>query len=171
MKHPIRRPFALLLCLAIGAFGPATLAAAEEPSPAAVAFVTGFSDDHLAGMLSRIGSRSPVLASFAQIDGRMTAQAFDANIAKAVHAHGAEWRHNMALSWTPLLNEEELTSLTNAGAQSPYTDKYLELRGDAGVKMQSLSNDFFQQILREVIDNTVADLTPDEAPEGSNDSN
>lgn len=168
MRHPAGH--ALLLCLALAVAEPAW-AAEEEPSPAALSFATGFADDHLAGMLSRIGSRSPILASFAQIDSRVTAQAFDANIAKAVQAHGKQWRHNMALAWTPLLSEEELTSLNNAGAQSPYADKYLELRDDAGVTMQGLSNELFQQILREVIDNTVADLTPDEAPEEATDSN
>lgn len=164
MKH-------LILLLALSAPLPSFAQEAEtpatqivEPSEAALTFVAGFSDDHLSGMLSRIGSRSPVLAGFAQIDGQVTSLTFDAEIDKAVKRHGAAWKRNMAIAWTPLLSEDELTSLTTAGAQSPHTDKYLELRGEAGLTMQSLSQQLFRDVLREVIDNTVAELTPKDAP-------
>ena len=137
-------------------------AAAEEPSDAALTFVAGFSDQHLAGMLSRLGARSPALAAFAQVNGTLTEATFDGHVSAAVKEHGPAWRRNLALAWTPLLSEEELTSLTNAGAQSPFADKYLDLRDEAGQSMQSLSEDLFREILTDVLADTVRDLT--EAP-------
>lgn len=138
---------------------PAMADEAAAPSDAAVTFVSGFSDQHLSGMLSKIGARQPVLMALGQFDGTLLGAVFDAEIDKAVLIYGDAWRANMARAWTPLLTDEELSSLTNAGAQSPYTDKYLALRGDAGQTMQALSQDLFRQILSEVIENTVSQVS------------
>lgn len=149
---------ALLACALSTAHLHADEAPATEPSAAAVTFVAAFSDDHLSGMLSRFGGRDPRLAAFAQIDGRVVAGTLDAAIAKAVRTNSAAWQRNMALSWIPLMSDEELTSLTNAGAQSPHVDKYLELRGEAGQSMQVLSEDLFRDILSGVLETTIAAL-------------
>ena len=133
-----------------------------EPSQAAMAFVGQFSDDHLSGMLSNIGSRQPRLIALSQLHGQLVAAVFDAEIDKAVAEHGAALQRNMALAWTPLLTDAELESLTRDGAASPYTDKYLALRGEAGAAMQGLSQELFRSILAEVIQNTVEELTDPE---------
>ncbi|MEL6478137.1 MAG: hypothetical protein AAFR17_12495 [Pseudomonadota bacterium] len=142
----------------------ATPASADQapaaPSQAALTFVAGFSDAHLANMLSRFGQRSPVLASFAQVDAQLTANTLDAAIGEAVAQHGPVWQRNLASAWMPLLSEEELVSLTNSGAQSPHIDKYLDLRNEAGVAMQASSQELFAEILRNVIDRSVASLSP-----------
>lgn len=134
----------------------------QDPSEAAMTFAAGFSHDHLSGMLSRIGARQPPLVALSQLDGELLAAVFDAQIDQAVIKYGDEWQRNMALAWTPLLTDEELTSLTNSGAQSPYTGKYLDLRDEAGQSMQALSGPLFRTALEEVIRNTLKELSPDE---------
>jgi hypothetical protein len=151
------------LCLVIGV-NPQAKAQDIEPSAAALTFVAAFSDDHLAGMLSRFAGRDPRLAAFAQVDGRAVASTLDTAIALAVREHSADWQRNMARAWTPLLSEEELVSLTTAGAQSPHVDKYLELRPAAGQAMQTYSQDLFREILSDVLDTTVAALADNAAP-------
>jgi hypothetical protein len=131
-----------------------------DPSPEAMTFVAGFSDDHLSGMLSRIGGRSSTMVALSQVDGALAAAVFDVEIDRAVVKYGPAWQRNLALSWTPLLTSGELSSLTIAGAQSPHTEKYLSLRGAAGQTMQQLSQDLFHEVLTEVVRNTVAELTP-----------
>ena len=81
---------------------PATPAAAAAPaaqppqaSEAAMAFAGEFADDHLSGMLSRIGGQSEAMRMLSQIDGRLLA-AFDARSTRrsrgmATHGH-ATWR-------------------------------------------------------------------------------
>ncbi|MEM0945260.1 MAG: hypothetical protein AAGI70_15090, partial [Pseudomonadota bacterium] len=101
----------------------------------------------------------------AQVHGRLTGQVFDQEIDRAVAARGPEWQRNLALAWTPLMSEAELTSLTNAGAQSPHVEKYLNLRGAAGERMQELSGDLFGEILEDVVRATYARLTPEPAGE------
>lgn len=123
-------------------------------------FVAGFSDNHLSGMLSRIGGRSEAMLALSQLGSDIVAAVFDSEIDKAVQKYGADWQRNLALSWTPLMTEEELSSLSVAGAQSPFTDKYLELRGEAGKTMQSLSQPLFEQILSEVVAKTAESLSP-----------
>ncbi|MEM0921807.1 MAG: hypothetical protein AAGI13_02105 [Pseudomonadota bacterium] len=150
------RLIAALLALTLTAHATAE----ERPSNAALTFVAAFSDAHLANMLSRFGQRSPVLGSFAQVDAQLTAEALDAAIADAIAEHGAAWRENMATAWMPLLSEAEFISLTNAGAQSPHLEKYLDLRDEAGAAMQASSEALFSEILRDVIDSSVAALTP-----------
>lgn len=161
----------LLVALMLSAphAGKAGDAPLPDPSAAAVTFVSGFSDDHLSGMLSRIGARQPTLMAIGQLNGGLLASVFDAEIDKAVLVYGDAWRDNMARAWTPLLTDAELTSLTTAGAQSPFTDKYLALRGEAGQTMQVLSSDLFRQILSEVVANTARQLgaapaAPDQTP-------
>ncbi|MEO1491881.1 MAG: hypothetical protein AAFV19_06985 [Pseudomonadota bacterium] len=158
-----------LLALALSTWAvPANEASSTEPSPAAMNFVAGFSDDHLAGMLSRFGGRDPRLALLAQVNGQAVALTLDAAIADAVRDNSAAWQRNMALAWTPLMSDDELTSLANAGAQSPHVDKYLELRGDAGQSMQILSQDLFRTILEDVLETTIAVLS--ESPPGTDPS-
>ncbi len=135
---------------------------AEKPSEAAMLFAGGFSNDQLSGMLSRIGARQPPLLALGQMDGSTLSVVFDAAIADAVKKYGPQWQQNMALAWTPLLNEEELASLTTMGAQSPHVEKYLGLREQAGQNMQKLSGDLFRDILQEVIGNTLKTLGADQ---------
>ncbi|MEM6904374.1 MAG: hypothetical protein AAF568_00630 [Pseudomonadota bacterium] len=156
----ILAPILVLAALALPAWAE-TAPGPTEPSPAAMSFVAGFSDDHLSGMLSRIGGRSEALSVLAQVHGRLTGQVFDQEIDRAVAARGPEWQRNLALAWTPLMSEAELTSLTNAGAQSPHVEKYLDLRGAAGERMQELSGDLFGEILEDVVRATYARLTPE----------
>jgi len=137
---------------------------AAEPSEAALTFVAGFSDDHLSGMLSRFGGRDPRLASMAQVDGQAVAVTLDTAIAEAVRDNSDAWKRNMALAWTPLMSDAELTSLSTAGAQSPHVDKYLELRDEAGQSMQALSQDLFRGILEGVLEATVATLSGTPTP-------
>lgn len=144
--------------------GPVPADDTAEPSSAALTFVAAFADDHLSGMLSRFGGRDPRLAAMAQIDGRVVAATLDAAIAEAVREHSAMWQRNLALSWTPLMSDEEFSSLTIAGAQSPHVDKYLELRETAGQSMQTLSQDLFREILGEVLDATLSALSEAETP-------
>jgi hypothetical protein len=149
-----------MLTFCVGLGQAPVLAQTTEPSEAAMTFVAGFSDDHLSGMLSRIGGRSEPMMALSQLGSEVVAVVFDAEIDNAVRKYSADWQRNLALSWTPLMTDEELGSLSTAGAQSPYTDKYLELRTQAGATMQSLSQDLFQKILGEVISNTVENLSP-----------
>ena len=128
-------------------------------------FVIGFSDTHLTGMLQRIGAQQPMLVAASQINSELLVAVFEAEIAQALKVYGPQWQRNLALSWTPLLSDEELHSLTTDGASSPHTDKYLELRGQAGKTMQGLSQDLFKQILSEVVDKTMKQLgAPEEQP-------
>ena len=135
----------------------------EEPSQAAMTFAAGFSQDQLSGMLSRIGARQPQMMALGQMDGSTLAAVFDVEIARAVEKHGTAWQRNMAIAWTPLLSEDELTSLTVEGAESPHVDKYLGLRDQAGQNMQALSGDLFRAILQEVMQNTINQLAPSES--------
>jgi hypothetical protein len=153
-----KRIISALLC-ALLAITPAS-AGEANPAPEAIGFVSGFSDDHLAGLLERIAGSNPEIAALAQEHGEVLVEAFYANIADAVLKHGPAWRHNMALAWTPLLSAEELSSLALGGAQSPYTEKYLALRGAAGKTMQELSQDLFQTALDEVVKNTTDLFAP-----------
>lgn len=97
-----RVPALLLLavCLAVAlatapAVPPAT-AQQAEPTPAARAFVDRFADDHLSGMLSRIGAQSEALRMLAEFDAQTVATVLDARVAEAVQQHGepgrATWR-------------------------------------------------------------------------------
>lgn len=133
-----------------------------DPSPTAMAFAGQFSDAHLSGMLSRIGARQAPLVALSQLNGDLVALVFDTQIDLAVDKYGPEWQRNMALSWGGLMEDNELQSLMDAGSQSPFAPRYAELTGDAGRQMQALSGDLFAQILSEVLDATVAELTPEE---------
>ena len=134
---------------------PAT-AAEQTPSDAAMRFVIGFSDDHLAGLLGNVGGRSEIMAALFERHGDPVTDAFIAAIGKAVTKHRAAWQHNLALAWTLLLTEDELVSLTLTGADSPHLEKYLSLRTTAGEAMQLLSAALFDEALSEVIEQTVA---------------
>jgi hypothetical protein len=160
----------IALCfIALLAFAPFVEASEtpDEPSEAAMTFAGGFSGDQLAGMLSRIGARQPPLMALGQMDGSTLAAVFDAEIARAVEKHGAAWQRNMAIAWMPLMSDEELSSLTVMGGESPHVDKYLSLREQAGARMQVLSSELFQTILEEVIGNTLRTLTATGSEQGS----
>ena len=152
-----------LMLVAALATAPVQAADTAPPSEAALAFVGAFSDDHLSGMLSRVGGRQPQMVALSQLNGTIVAATFDAEIDKAVTKYGPQWRHNMALAWMPLLSTEEFESLTANAAGSPYGEKYLSLRGDAGKTMGALSQELFAKIVDEVIQNTVKSLTDDKA--------
>ena len=130
-----------------------------EPSEAAMAFVGQFSDAHLTGMLTRIGARQPPLVAMSQLHGQLLAAVYDAEVAKAVKKHGPTWQRNMARAWTALMSEEELNSLRTDGAKSPHTEKYKGLRAEAGQRMQVLSQKFFADVLQEVMQNTIDELS------------
>lgn len=142
----------------------------KEPSEAAMTFVGGFSDLHFQGMLQRIGARHPSLIAASALNGQLLAAVFEAEIAKVVKVRGPEWQRNMALAWTPLLSDAEMSSLTAAGAQSPYVDKYLGLRTKAGQSMQGLSGDLFKEALDEVVANTVQQLAETGEPANTEDT-
>lgn len=141
------------------AFADEKPATPDEPSAAAMEFVGQFSDDHLTGMLTRIGARQGPLIAMSQLHGQLLAAVYDAEVAKAVKKHGPTWQRNMARAWTALLSEDELTSLRTDGAKSPYTEKYKGLRAEAGQRMQLLSQKFFADVLQEVMQKTVAELS------------
>ena len=143
------------------AVSPVHASETDTPSEAAMTFVGQFSDNHLSGMLSRLGGRSKVFIGLVQAHGQIVDRVLELAVADAVRAYGAEWQTNMAAAWDPLLSEEELTSLTTAGAQSPHTDKYLELRGQAGEAMQTSSQDLFEKIMAEVMGDVQAALKVD----------
>ncbi len=126
----------------------------EAPSESAMAFVGQCSDDHLSGMLSRLGGRSKVFVGLAQVHGEIVGRVLDLAVEDAVRRYGPEWQANMAMAWEPLLTEAELDSLRIDGAQSPHTEKYLGLRAQAGQSMQSSSQELFQKILTEVVGQT-----------------
>ncbi|MEM9140160.1 MAG: hypothetical protein AAGB15_10050 [Pseudomonadota bacterium] len=153
---------ACALTLALPGLGQAQ--STEEPSEAAMTFVGAFSDGHLTSMLQRIGARQPIMVAASQLNGQVLAAVFDAEIAQAVKVHGPQWQRNMALSWTPLLSDDEMLSLVAEGAGSPHSEKYLELRSEAGQTMQGLSGEFFKTILADVIAQTMKQLG-DDAPE------
>ena len=136
----------------------AIVKAETEPSEAAMTFVGGFSDLHLQGMLQRIGARQPTLVAASTLDGGLLAAIFEAEVAKAVKVHGPAWQRNMALAWTPLLSDAEMSSLATSGAQSPHLDKYLGLRSKAGQAMQASSGDLFKSILAEVVQSTLQQM-------------
>ncbi|MEL7153925.1 MAG: hypothetical protein AAFN51_09095 [Pseudomonadota bacterium] len=135
----------------------------EVPSEAAMTFVGQFSDDHLSGMLSRRGGQSTIFIGLVQAHGQIVDRVLELAISDAVRKYGPEWQANMAAAWDPLMTEAELESLTLAGAQSPYTDKYLELRSTAGQSMQASSQDLFKQIMVEVLGEVQKSL---EVPKG-----
>ncbi len=147
---------AALLCTTLAL--PPAMASEANPGPAALTFAAGFADDHLAGMLARFGGQAPEMTVLADAHGEAVAAVFQSEIVKAVVKYGREWRRNMALAWTPLMTEDELASLTLAGAQSPHVEKYLALREAAGETMRQLSAGLLQAALREVIDNTASRL-------------
>lgn len=157
----------LLACLGTAA-GAEAAAGPPQPSEAALAFVEEFSDDHLSGMLSRIGGQSEAMRTLSQIDGRLLAATFDAEIDAAVARHGDEWARNLALAWSPLLTESEMASLVDRGAASPHADTYREAREAASARMADLSRDLFAQILQEVVAATLAALTRETPEEPAN---
>ena len=126
----------------------------DAPSETAMAFSGQFSDDQLSGMLSRIGGSSQAMIELSQLDGNVVAEIFDLQIDAAVAKYGQQWQTNMARAWQPLLTDDEMTSLMNEGADSPYSGKYTELRTKAGQAMQASSQDLFREILGEVIAET-----------------
>ncbi len=130
----------------------------DAPSTAALEFVGQFSDQHLTGMLQRIGARQPTMVALSQLHGQMLAAVYDAEIAKAVLVHGPEWQKNMARAWTGLMTDDELTSLIADGATSPHTGKHQEMTPQAGQRMQTLSGELFRGVLADVIQNTVTTL-------------
>jgi len=141
------------------ATAPMALAAdVTEPSEAAMTFVGTFSDGHLSGMLSRIGARQQPMVVLSQVYGALLGAVFDAEIDKAVAKYGAQWRKNLGLAWMGLLTTEEFGSLTADAAESPYGEKYLGLRAEAGQNMGRLSQELFSAILAEVIRNTIDQL-------------
>ncbi len=148
---------ALLAAVLLGA----PVAGADEtmPSPEAMAFAGQFSDAHLGTMLSRIGSRDPRLVAASQIDGQLLAIVLDAQIAEAVETHGDAWQRNMALVWSELLDDDQLASLTAEGAESPHAAAYGENSAEAGQRMQARSGEMFQEILGDVLEQTLAELT------------
>ncbi len=141
-----------------------------EPGPAALAFVEQFSDDHLSGMLSRIGAHNEAMRALAEFDSKAVAIAFDAEIDEAVRQYGDQWARNMALAWEPLLTDAEMASLVELGADSPYADKYVASRDAAAASMAELSRDLFREILQQVLTGTVAVLSPDEPDPGKADN-
>lgn len=166
LKYLYAVSLAVSLCLSGLALAQDKVAATpEDPSPEAMTFAAGFSADHLSGMLSRIGARQPAMMALGQGGGAALESIFNLTIDAAVDKYGAQWQRNMALAWTPLLSPEELTSLTMAGAQSPYTEKYLGLRRQAGESMSALSQDLFQDILNEVISDTIKAVVPENPPQ------
>ena len=149
---------AMMMVAALAGMPAPAFSQADAPTEAAMNFVAGFSDTHLTGMLQRIGARQEIMISLSTVSGELLVAVFEAEIAQAVKVHGPKWQENLARSWVPLLTEEELTSLTVEGAQSPYTEKYLELRAQAGQSMQALSGDLFKEVLSEVIAKTVKQI-------------
>ena len=135
-------------------FMPARASDTTAPSDSAMTFVGQFSDDHLSGMLSRLGGRSKVFIGLAQAHGEIVGRVLDLAVEDAVRKYGPQWQQNMAQAWMPLLTDEEFDSLRNAGAQSPHTEKYLELRTTAGQSMQASSQELFQTIMAEVMEQT-----------------
>ena len=137
-----------------------TPALADEgaPSEAAIAFVGQFSDDHLSGMLSRVGGSQPAMVAASQLNGALVAAVFDAEIDKAVTAHGSDWQRAMAKSWTGLMTDEQFASLVEQGADSPHAETYVGLRGKAGANMQQNAGELFRTILAQVIENTMKEL-------------
>lgn len=157
-----------LLCTvpAIALSSESEMTVPEEPSSGALAFVEKFSDRHLSGMLSKIGARQPQLIAASQVQGDLLAIAFDLQIDEAVKAHGDAWKTNMARAWTGLMTSEELQSLATEGADSPYTEKYLSLRNEAGQRMQAISDELFREILASTINATLLALKSDAEPAG-----
>ncbi len=154
---------ALALALLLGAAGradgaSALVRAADAAGEAAMEFVSEFSDDHLSGMLSRIGGQSEAMRTLSRIDARMLAAAFDAEIDAAVDRHGAAWAGNLALAWDPLLTDAEMRSLVAEGAASPHAGKYAAVRDEAAAAMATRSQDLFRAILVEVVGNTLRAL-------------
>ena len=148
-------PISVLVATQVAA--PAT-AAEQEPSAAAIRFVVGFSDEHLADLLGNVAGRSEIVAELYQRHGDAVADAFNTAIGSAVLKHRAAWQHNLSLAWTPLLTDDELNSLTLSGENSPHLDKYLSLRTTAGETMQQLSSALLDQALAEVIQQIVAEF-------------
>ena len=147
---------AALACLLLAA--PVAPAGEGAPAPEALAFVAGFSDQHLAEMLASGAGNSPQIASLAASDYDSVAQALDAEIGLAIARYGPGWQHNMALAWTPLMTGDEFTSLALAGAQSPHVEKYLSLRSSAGQSMQALSQQLYETALQDVVTGTLGRL-------------
>lgn len=152
--------FVLVAVLALS-LTPALAVDEPAPSEAAMSFVGQFSDDHLSGMLSRIGATQPPMVAASQLNGALVAVVFDAEIDKAVAQYGPDWQRAMALSWTGLMTDEQFTSLTAEGADSPHTEAYLGLRAEAGQQMQQNAGQLFRKILGEVVENTVSELGAD----------
>ncbi len=158
----MHRTAAALLVLLLGAGRSRGRAGQPEPSDAAMAFVDEFADDHLSGMLSRIGGQSEALRTLSQIDARLLAAAFDAEIDAAVERHGDAWARNLAMAWSPFLTDAQMASLAEEGAASPYADSYVENRGAAAARMAELSQDLFERILQEVVAATLTVLAPEQ---------
>jgi hypothetical protein len=159
---PVRKT--VLAAAMVLALSPAWATEAPAPTEAAMAFVGQFSDDHLSGMLSRVGGSQPAMVAASQLNGALVAAVFDAEIDKAVTAHGPDWQRAMARSWTGLMTDEQFTSLMEQGADSPHAETYLGLRNQAGQKMQANAGELFRQILAQVIENTVKELGAEAAP-------
>lgn len=151
------RSYVLAAVLAC-AITPAWTADTAVPSDAAMSFVGQFSDDHLSGMLSRIGATQPAMVAASQLNGALVAAVFDAEIDKAVAQYGPDWQRAMAQSWAGLMTDDQFTSLVHQGAESPHVETYLGLRNQAGANMQGHAGDLFRQILTEVVQNTVTEL-------------
>jgi hypothetical protein len=150
-------PFSMLI-----ATQNAASAAEQAPSAAAIRFVVGFSDEHLADLLVNVAGRSEIVAALYQRHGEAVADAFNTAVGSAVLKHRAAWQHNLSLAWTPLLTDDELNSLTLTGAESPHLDKYLSLRTTAGETMQRLSGALLDEAVAEVVQQVVAEFPASE---------
>lgn len=162
--HVRRILTSLLVALAVLAAPTVRADDTKKPSAAALRFAGGFSDQHLEGMLQRIGARQPVMVAASRLHGELLAAVFDAEIAKAVKKYGATWKRNMAIAWSGLLGDDVLASLADGPAKSPYLPKYLENRGAAGKAMGKLSGALLRKILGEVIKGTLAALSEPARP-------
>lgn len=137
-------------------------AAAEErgtPGDAALDFAAAFADDHLSGMLSRIGGGSEALRQLSLIHAALVATTFDAEIDAAVERHREAWTRNLAAAWEPLLSPAEMRSIATDGATSPHAGKFAEHRDEAAAAMADSSGELFRAILDEVMGNTMDALT------------
>ena len=98
------------------------------------------------------------LTRLAEAEVTPEAAVFDAQVAEAVKKYSKQWQRNMALAWTGVLTDDEMSSLSLGPSESPHLQKYLDSRRKAGQAMGKLSGALLRQILTEVIKNTMAVL-------------
>lgn len=83
----------------------------------------------------------------------------ESELSGALPKYQSRWNANLAASYLLHFSPEELRSLAEERAASPYLSKFQEKQRDVGLEMQSRSGDLLQEAAAEVVENAFRSTT------------